>query len=832
MSQEYVLNTDIVIMSRSDLQGNIVSYNAGFRDASGYTDAELMGKPHNILRHPDMPAAAFADLWQTIADGRTWTGVIKNKRKNGDYYWVFSNTSPIIEHGSITGYVSVRYPATQAQIQATESLYQTVKNKTLTMPITKVAHPIKAMTLATLSLVTIALPAVIRTFGEHLPIAIEIGLSAFSVLVISYLIYTLFQLEKPNHALAQHALDMANGEFKDPIQDIQGNTPWSNLLNILRTRYAETAATQYDNQRESIILQTALDNASTNLMVADEHFNIIRVNHALQQMFKGHETTLKSALSHFDLNNLVGSNMDIFHHNPAHQRQVLQQLTQPWQGDIKLGGLILRLKVVPILQNGFKLGYLVEWLDRTQESIAEHNITQAMDRLALGFLDSRISTDNMSEGFLKLLAEKINTSMHVFAKTMQEMGDYMLRQGEANMDTLPPIHKAGDAGFMQSALNLAMSNQASIVTEVRTQMALTQHAIESITQSVYDAADRSQQQAAALEESATTSEEISAQAQAMKQQASEALIITQQMQEEVLQTKKIMLNTLMAMETIQQKSQQIEAIVSLIDSISFQTNLLALNAAVEAARAGEHGRGFAVVASEVRDLAQKSADAAKDIKTLIDSTVSDIQHGNEQVHATEIAIARVEEASLIIQNQISTMESAVTQTVTGVNELNIAISNLDTATQHTASLMEEIAANTQEVNHQANDVLQALSVYKTGSMNGLLDLAQANNDFRYAKTRRFIRTWAIRSEANILYGDGQPYRLTVEQIKAFAITITPEIEQVLSNVAKAIQSYSERKLRGERFDSDDFQTLHHCVKTLINAVTNEEKNDLSQHQLN
>lgn len=827
MSKEYRLPNDIVILSRSDLQGNIISYNAGFRDASGYTDAELQGKPHSILRHPDMPAAAFADLWHTIKDGRTWTGVVKNKRKNGDYYWVFANTSPIIEHGRIKGYVSVRYPATQAQMLIAQKHYQTFNKHTNPIPTTQVAHPIKAIALAALSLITIALPAALRILGEHLPLTIEIGLSAFSVLVIGYLIYTLFQLEKPNHALAQQALDMANGEFREPIKDIQGNTPWSNLLNILRTRYAETAAIQYDNQRESTILQTALDNATTNLMVADEHFNIIRVNHALQAMFTGYETAFKSALPLFNRDSLVGSNMDIFHSHPEHQQQMLKRLTQPWEGEIELAGLRFRLKVVPIMQQGFKLGYLVEWIDRTQESIVEQNLSQAMDRLALGFLDCSINTSNVSEGFLKLLAEKINISMQSFAKIMQDMGDYMLRQAETNIDTLPRINKSGDAGLMQSALNLSMSNQASIVTEVRTQMVLTQHAIESIAKSAYDAADRSQQQASALEESAATSEEISAQAQAMKQQANAALNITQQMQEEVLQTKQIMLSTLQAMETIQQKSQQIEAIVSLIDSISFQTNLLALNAAVEAARAGEHGRGFAVVASEVRALAQKSADAAKDIKTLIESTVSDIQHGNQQVHATERAMARVEDAASVIQHHISDMDTAVSQTVTGINELNIAISNLDTATQDTASLMEEIAANTQDVNNQANGVLQALSVYKTGSMNGLLDLAQANNDFRYAQTRRFIRAWAIRAEADILYGNGQHTPLTVEQFEKFGIEPTLGIQQALSVVSQTTQHHAERKRRGERFESEDFHAIHHCIKTLIDAVTDEEVSDLS-----
>ena len=132
--KEFMLPEDLVILSTSDLQGHIVDYNAGFRDASGYSDAELRGKPHSMLRHPDMPKEAFADFWTTLKAGLSWNGVVKNKRKNGDHYWVVANAAPIIENGQVKGYVSVRYPASRNQIAEAERLYSAIRSGAAKMP--------------------------------------------------------------------------------------------------------------------------------------------------------------------------------------------------------------------------------------------------------------------------------------------------------------------------------------------------------------------------------------------------------------------------------------------------------------------------------------------------------------------------------------------------------------------------------------------------------------------------------------------------------------------------------------------------------------------------
>ena len=814
---EYNLPSNSVILSTADMQGNILTYNKSFLEASGYSEAEIKGKPHSILRHPDMPKEAFKDLWDTIESGRPWFGIVKNKRKNGDHYWVAANASPIYTNDQISGYVSVRYPATAEQKALGERLYAEIRSGQTKMPWTP--KPSFDKTLLVSAALGLASAIAVFTLGEWGDIVgSAIGLSALSLAL-----WRGNQLAKPNPTQIKAIHGLANGEFKEPIT---GHDAWTTALNLLRTRTGQNASDSMDAARESAMLTTALNAASTNIMVADADFTIISINSSLAAMFKRNEASLQVSLPHFSAAAIVGSNMDIFHKNPAHQRAMVSALTQSWTGEIHLGHLVLKLSVVPIIQDAKRIGYVVEWLDRTQEVQLEQNIAQAMDRFMLGFLDSRIDTNHI-EGFLKSLSEKINNSMNQLEQAIQTIATNLLQLGEGNLDTIPKTTMAGDIGFMQTALALSMSNQASVVVEIRTQSHATRQAINDISQSIYEASDRSQQQAAALEQSAATSEQIASQAHAMRQHAEQTRVITQNMLSDVNSAQTVMKNTLEAMESILQKSQQMTEIVSLIDSISFQTNLLALNAAVEAARAGEHGRGFAVVAGEVRTLAQKSADAAQNIKQLIDATIDNIRHGNAQVYATEQAILRVSSATHSIQTFMQDMEVTVTQTATGISELNLAIANLDKATQETSALMDSIASEATHVNALGQTVLDTTSSFKTASMNELLAYAERYNDFRIAKARRLIRSWAIRAEANMLYNlsDNCFERNTgiTQLLESLDIEKTTSIQTARDQLLAAAQHYCERKQRGEQFGGSDFQLLHTATDEMINALTAEEK---------
>jgi methyl-accepting chemotaxis protein len=339
MNQLYQLPANMVIISRSDLQGNIISFNAGFEEASGYSTSELNGKPHSILRHPDMPKEAFQDMWQTLKSGHAWHGMVKNKRKNGDYYWVFANASPVIEQDRIVGYVSVRYPASTQQIQQAEALYADIRSARTQMPWTKQDR--KTRLLTGIAAVLALMPVVALLSGVE-----QIGLVAASIVLgVGATAFNWYQAQtffQPNRAQQQAIQALTRGDFHTPVQ---GDSPWSDALNVIRTRIAEYAALQYDSAKVALRLTAALQAASTNIMVADNAFNIISINATLAKMFQRNEQGFRQAIPNFRADRIVGSSMDIFHRNPEHQRHFVEQLTQPFDTELSLSGLIIRLIV-------------------------------------------------------------------------------------------------------------------------------------------------------------------------------------------------------------------------------------------------------------------------------------------------------------------------------------------------------------------------------------------------------------------------------------------------------------------------------------------------------
>jgi methyl-accepting chemotaxis protein len=277
------------------------------------------------------------------------------------------------------------------------------------------------------------------------------------------------------------------------------------------------------------------------------------------------------------------------------------------------------------------------------------------------------------------------------------------------------------------------------------------------------------------------------------------------------------------MEAIQEKSRQIEEIVSIIDGIAFQTNLLALNAAVEAARAGEHGRGFAVVAGEVRALAGKSADAAKNIKGLINETINEIRQGGEVFHSASASIDHMNHSVAGLTSAIGGMRIGVGDTVKGVEEINQGISLLDDSLQQIAALIEETAAASEETAHTTEALGQSVSVFSTGLMTQLLANARNTDDFRFAAGRRAIRLWSMNVAADLLGLESNqaitqdplaPWRPRVSEANLGAI------EQALQQLIQTAKQLQQLKKSPDLFEK--IAQLHAATKAVTDAITAEE----------
>jgi len=211
----------------------------------------------------------------------------------------------------------------------------------------------------------------------------------------------------------------------------------------------------------------------------------------------------------------------------------------------------------------------------------------------------------------------------------------------------------------------------------------------------------------------------------------------------------VMENAIIAMEQINKSSQKINDIITLIDSIAFQTNLLALNAAVEAARAGEHGRGFAVVAGEVRTLAQKSADAAKDIRQLIEDTVKKVSEGTVHVKGSGESLNAIVESINNVNQIIEEIANSSAEQSEGVNLVNDAISQIDSAVQQNAALVEETAATAEELGTMSQMMTKNIAHFKVDSSRTSLDIASTATGFDFAQTRRSHRQWRVKVRAYI-----------------------------------------------------------------------------------
>lgn len=259
------------------------------------------------------------------------------------------------------------------------------------------------------------------------------------------------------------------------------------------------------------------------------------------------------------------------------------------------------------------------------------------------------------------------------------------------------------------------------------------HGTGEMSQSSDELAHRAEQQAAALNETGIAIENISTSIEKTSQKANEAGSRVADTKEKTAHSAKIVANAISAMDEIKQSSEQVGQIINVIDEIAFQTNLLALNAGVEAARAGEAGKGFAVVAQEVRELAGRSANAAKEIQQLIDKSEKQVANGVSLVNDTGATLKVIEDEVFNINELISEMASTFNEQASGVREVNSAVSEMDGVTQQNAQMAKQSTQSIQELSNEAERLIESLSVFTVhadyqgaGSTNPAASLAKAS----------------------------------------------------------------------------------------------------------
>ncbi|EOX4716715.1 methyl-accepting chemotaxis protein [Enterobacter hormaechei] len=494
---EYPLDDDTTLMSTTDLHSYMTHTNDTFVQVSGFTLQELLGQPHNIVRHPDMPKAAFADMWYTLQKGEPWSGIVKNRRKNGDHYWVRANAVPMVRNGQMTGYMSIRTRATQDEVAAVEPLYKALNEGRCKKRI-------------------------------HKGLVVRKG--------------------------------------------------WLGKLPAMPLRW--------------------------------------RVRSVMAVLFAVMAATLVASAAGWA--SLVAAAVVML-----------------------LGTLVFEQQIV-----------------RPVENVAR----QAL-RVATGERNS---------------VQHLNRS--------DELG--------------LTLRAVGQLGLMCRWL----------INDVSSQVVSVRDGSDRLAQGNEDLNDRTRQTVANVQQTVATMNQMAASVQSNSETAAEVDKLSMAASSAATQGGTVMQTVVKTMDDIADSTQRIGSITSLINDIAFQTNILALNAAVEAARAGEQGKGFAVVAGEVRHLASRSANAANDIRKLIDASASKVQSGAEQVHAAGRTMDDIVEQVKNVTQLIAQISHATSEQATGLTELTRAVAELDSITQKNADLVEESAQISAMVKHRAGRLEDAVTV--------------------------------------------------------------------------------------------------------------------------
>lgn len=513
--REYEFADNQLLISRTDLRGNITYANPAFIEVSGFDLGELIGQEHNLVRHPDMPEAAYADFWATIKSGGIWSGIVKNRRKNGDHYWVRANVVPIREGDRVIGYGSMRIKPSRQEIEFAEKVYSSINR----------------------------------------------GESRYAV---------------------------KGGQI------LRRNVPFSRFWSNLHDSSWGGAAIEI--LALLAFLATLLD------------------------------------LSFSDGDTLGRA----FH----------------------IGSLLFGLII---------FSFVPWWEHRTKNQ--------------------------------QLLALKTFT--------------FQIAAG--NLTAELPSNLSGDMAKLNSALDSMKKGLLSIVRDVHDGIEKVYPSVNAIAHSNEDLAMRTDSQAAALQQTAASMEEISTTVHNNTQHAQDASAVAITTETEVGKASEQMNAVVTRMRQISDSSSRMKDIISMIDSIAFQTNILAINASVEAARAGDQGKGFAVVAAEVRNLAGRSAGAAKEIQALVESTTHEVDAGMQVVIRADEAIQNVIQAAAQVRTLMTEISSATQEQSLGIGQISQAVNEMDQAVQHNAMQVQEFSQAIRNLKTQTDFLTHAIAAFRARS---------------------------------------------------------------------------------------------------------------------
>jgi len=666
-SVERVLKDGDSIVSKTDAKGLITYINRTFVEISGFSEEELIGAPQNLVRHPDMPPAAFKDLWDTLQAGNSWKGMVKNRCKDGGYYWVEANANPIYENGQLIGYMSLRSKPTREQVEYAEKVYKAIREGTA-RGITvqqgrilrtgvmgmwdKVRHPSAAMRMATIIAMLLVMAVglgvmglmgmsrsneSLRTLYDDRMVALD-QVALIDRLIMRNRLLIAVSLVTPEPKYVQGNMDQLDGNSAE-ITKI-----WEAYMATFLTPDEKKLADKFAGDRKKFVMEGLKPAA------------------AAMRAGKTEEA-----------------------------KRIVAEQVRPLYAPVGEGINAL----IKLQSDVGKQEYI--------DAVARYNSTRLWSIVAIVF-------GGILATFFGVLL------IRSFVRPLRELETIAMAVSSGDLTRDIKVNSEDEIGRVLQAVKNMNGNMRGIVGDVRFSSGSIGTASSEIAAGTNDLSQRTQEQASALEETASSMEELTS---TVKQNADNARQANQLAVGASAQASKggaVVTQAVTAMNEISLASRKIADIIGVIDEIAFQTNLLALNAAVEAARAGEQGRGFAVVASEVRNLAQRSAGAAKEIKGLISDSVEKVKSGSQLVDASGKTLLDIVDDVKKVTDIVSEIASASQEQSSGIEQVNKAVMSMDEMTQQNAALVEESSAASRSMEEQAQKLVELMHFFRMGDV--------------------------------------------------------------------------------------------------------------------
>ena len=513
-------------------------------------------------------------------------------------------------------------------------------------------------------------------------------------------------IARPLNALTSRIARLAKGDSDVQIPEIERGDEIGEMarsMGIIR----ETGAT-------ALRAQKILENTSGCLMMVDEQGLVTLVNPAFRRLAADVQADVAAELPGFAASTIEGQSLSQFHDDSTLDLNHLQHGSPASTHWVEAGGRTFEIELSPIANdNGAWIGTVIEWWDRTATLRLEAEVNSVVMAAIKGDFSRRLDLDD-KQGFIRKLAESINQLSVLVDQVTDELGAMLEAMASGDLGRRIETEFQGKLGQLKDHANRTVDELTRIVSETQASASEVHNAALEISSGTSDLSRRTQQAASSLEETAASSEQMAATVKQNAENARNASQVAGNADQSAKTGGEVVDQAINAMAGIEESARKINDIIGVIDEIAFQTNLLALNASVEAARAGEAGKGFAVVAQEVRQLAQRSAQAADDIKALI-------QHSNEQVEFGGQLVNQAGEALKAIVSSISEVTGIVKEIANAsqdqaadIQEINGSITSMDEMTQQNSALVEENTASARTLNDQAAKLAELLAFFKLG----------------------------------------------------------------------------------------------------------------------